>query len=209
MSDIGAGNAGDFLQPVNGAPGGTARPEKPGSSARRRRGGLQRRDALHQWSMHFGPNMTPMVDVVMVILIFFMASAAFLGSEWFLRAAIPFEAGRGTNASKKSDPLEIPPLRLDVVLDVDPSGKTVVSFGELNRASIEDFQKRINAFPRDESTRKLEVLIRPSTKVPYRDVVRVHAACDEIGISKVGIGVARTGTGGGSSPSPSGPVDKP
>jgi len=37
--------------------------------------------------------MTPMVDVVMVILIFFMASAAFLGAEWFLKAAIPSKRG--------------------------------------------------------------------------------------------------------------------
>ena len=30
------------------------------------------RTALRQWELRFGPNMTPMVDVVMVILIFFM-----------------------------------------------------------------------------------------------------------------------------------------
>ena len=48
---------------------------------------------------HFGPNMTPMVDVVMVILIFFMASAAFVGEEWFLFAAIPVQAAPGQAAS--------------------------------------------------------------------------------------------------------------
>ena len=53
------------------------------------RGAFRRRAALDVWSMNFGPSMTPMVDVVLVILIFFMASASFVGPEWFLRAALP------------------------------------------------------------------------------------------------------------------------
>ena len=43
---------------------------------------FRRRSALYTWQLQFGPNMTPMVDVVMVILIFFMASATFAGAEW-------------------------------------------------------------------------------------------------------------------------------
>lgn len=163
--------------------------------ARRRRGhghGFRRRNALHGWTLHFGPNMTPMVDVVMVILIFFMASAAFLGSEWFLRAAIPFEAGRGTSAAKPNDPLELPPVRLEVVMGVDPKGNTVVSFLDLKQVPMDQFLARIAQLPRDEQTRKLEVVIKPTPQVPYRDVVRAHAACDEAGIYKVGIGVTRT-----------------
>ena len=48
-----------------------------------------RAGALAHWDLHYGPNMTPMVDVVMVILVFFMASTAVLGPEWFLRSALP------------------------------------------------------------------------------------------------------------------------
>lgn len=202
MSQTGPGEPADFFQPARAEPRGPARP-----ASSRRRGGLRRRDAMHQWSMHFGPNMTPMVDVVMVILIFFMASAAFLGSEWFLRAAIPFDAGRGTNTRKTSDPLEIPPLRLDIALDVNEAGATVVSFGELNRASMDEFVKRIEGFPRDDSTQKLEVLIRPSTRVPYRDIVRVHSACQAAGITKIGLSGARTSVAPGTAPVPGGPVD--
>ena len=49
---------------------------------------LKRRNVLEVGS-RFGPNMTPMVDVTLVILIFFMASASILGHEWFLRADLP------------------------------------------------------------------------------------------------------------------------
>ncbi|MBY0261761.1 MAG: biopolymer transporter ExbD [Phycisphaerales bacterium] len=161
---------------------GTAEPR------RRRR---QRHSALEQYSMHFGPNMTPMVDVVMVILIFFMASAAFLGSEWFLRAAIPTEQGKGGSPTRPADPLSLSPQKLDVVMDVDASGATVVSFLQINRGTLQQVVDRLASFPKDENTRKLEIVIKPTPAVPYRDVVLIHAACDAAGIDKVGIGVTK------------------
>ncbi len=161
---------------------------------------LRRRDALHSYSLHFGPNMTPMVDVVMVILIFFMAFAAFMGNEWFLRGAIPFDAGRGNNASKPNDPLAPPPTRLDVALDTDGDGHTVVSFLSFSRVSMEQFEQRIGEFPKSEATRNIEIVLRPTGRVPYADTVRAHAACDAVGIYKVGYGVTRGGSGATSGP---------
>lgn len=158
---------------------------------RRRQHRFRQRNALALHGLHFGPNMTPMVDVVMVILIFFMASAAFLGSEWFLRAAIPFEAGRGKSAIKKNDPLALPAAKFDVVMDVDDSGKTVVSFLQLSRAPVSAFVQRIADLPKNDQTRDIEIIIRPTARVPYRDVVTAHAACDAAGIQKVGIQVTR------------------
>jgi biopolymer transport protein ExbD len=170
------------------APGSGVAPDSPRRSTRH----FRRRDALHNYSLHFGPNMTPMVDIVMVILIFFMSFAAFMGNEWFLRAAIPFDAGRGTNASKPNDPLAPPPTRMDIVLDADAGGNTVVSFLGVSRVPMEEFEKRIAAFPKnDAATRNIEVVLRPTAKVPYADVVRAHAACDSVGIFKVGYGVTR------------------
>jgi biopolymer transport protein ExbD len=159
---------------------------------RRKAPGFRRRDAMHSWTLHFGPNMTPMVDVVMVILIFFMASAAFLGSEWFLKAAIPFEAGRGTSAAKPNDPLELPPARVEVVLDADANGATTVTYLGNTKVPLESFLAWADKLPRDETTRKLEVVLKPTARVSYRDVVRAHAACDAAGIFKVGIGVSRS-----------------
>lgn len=163
---------------------------------RRRSGGgagrrFRDRSAAHGHSLHFGPNMTPMVDIVMVILIFFMSVAAFLGSEWFLRAAIPFQSGRGTAINRPNDPLAPPPTRMEVVLDVDPSGATIVSFLGQSRVSMEQFESQLGGFPKTDATRNIEVLIKPSPKVPYKDVVRAHAACDAAGIFKVGYGIAR------------------
>lgn len=44
----------------------------------------RRKTALQTYDGHIGPNMTPDADVVMVILIFFMASASILGPTWLL-----------------------------------------------------------------------------------------------------------------------------
>ena len=46
-----------------------------------------------------GPNMTPLVDVVMVILIFLMLAGSFAGAEHYLVSNVPFSkqgAGGGT-----------------------------------------------------------------------------------------------------------------
>jgi biopolymer transport protein ExbD len=158
-------------------------------------GGFTRRDALHRWSLHFGPNMTPMVDVVMVILIFFMASAAFMGEEWFLRAAIPIPAPAGRAAERPL--LEPPPLRIDVSLDADEQGRTIASSValQIEPGPLERVLERFASFPKNEVTAGLEVLIKPSARAPYRDVVRIHEACEAVGIVKVGIGVRAEGTG--------------
>jgi biopolymer transport protein ExbD len=66
-----------------------------------RRNGLHQRTAAGVYESHHGPNMTPMVDVVMVILVFFMASAAVLGPEWFVRSALPV---RSQSASDSTAP---------------------------------------------------------------------------------------------------------
>ncbi len=156
----------------------------------RGRAGFARRGALHRGAGHFGPDMTSMVDVVMVLLIFFMASAAFLGEEWFLSAAIPVEAGSGTAASDSQD-WELPSLRIDIALDVDEQGRTTAASAALrvDRGPVERIVERIGALPDDQQSGTIEVLIQPAARVPYRDIVRVHESCAAVGIATIAIGV--------------------
>lgn len=159
--------------------------------SRRRSNVLRRRDALHGWTMHFGPNMTPMVDVVMVILVFFMASAAFVGDDWFLRAGVVESPKPGQAAAAPAKPQAPPdPLaqRIDVLLDRGPAGETLVTAFELVKAPIDAFAARTRALPPGPATTRLEVVVRPVSGVVYQDVVRVHEACHAAGIDKVGLG---------------------
>src|SRR4051812_30044716 len=72
-----------------------------------------------------GPNMTPLVDVVMVILIFLMLAGSFSRGGWFLRSEMPIKQSGGEGA--KPDPSFIPPPVLEVRVDNSPDGFRVLA----------------------------------------------------------------------------------
>ena len=65
-----------------------------------------------------GPNMTPLVDVVMVILIFLMLAGSFGGVEHYLVSNAGFQTG-GTSKTPPP-PNFIPPVNITVRVDLDP-----------------------------------------------------------------------------------------
>ena len=65
----------------------------------------------------FGPNMTPMVDVVLVILIFFMAATTIVGQEWFLKADLPEQ--REETSETNGFTLPTPMLDLELFVERD------------------------------------------------------------------------------------------
>lgn len=150
---------------------------------------FRRRDALHTWELHFGPNMTPMVDVVMVILIFFMASASFAGAEWFLKTAIPREAAppSQTPKSESGDPFRLPPARFELTLRRGEGGRTVASGQGIEPVEIAGLQARLADLARGATPEDLILVIRSGGDVPYGDVIRAHDAAAAAGFSKVGL----------------------
>lgn len=170
-------------------------------SARSR--GFSRRDALHQHSLRFGPNMTPMVDVVMVILVFFMASAAFVGPEWFLQALVPATAPPLGVGPGQRPPLTVQPVRLEIALrrEGGRAGPTVADGVGLQGATLDEVERALREFVKDMDrgavAEQVEVLIKPDAAVPYRDVVRIHESCQRAGVARVGIRA-----GGGESGAP-------
>ena len=121
---------------------------------------FRRRSALAVHDHHVGPNMTPMVDVVMVILIFFMASASIVGPQWLLTSALP---------NRKA----APPAPGEVINNQPPGNPADIP-AELANAAGQD-------------PAKLVVIVKPEGDVPYEDVVRMHEACQRLGIAKVGV----------------------
>ncbi len=153
------------------------------------RRGFRRRWANQHASLHFGPNMTPMVDVVMVILVFFMASAAFLGPEWFLKSLVPRPAkpGAGEAQPLKTDPFALPPVQKVIELEFDPSGRTLATGLGKERLDIAAMIAAVAAFAEGTAKDQLEIIIKPAAQVPYRDVIRLHEGCEKIGIGRVGL----------------------
>src|SRR3954465_11619994 len=76
-----------------------------------------------------GPNMTPLVDVVMVILIFLMLAGSFVGAEHFLVSNMPFShSGAG---AAEMPPGFIPDEPLDIRVDSPMSDQFVATAGQI------------------------------------------------------------------------------
>lgn len=157
-------------------------------SARRSRG-YRRRGA-------FGPNMTPMVDVVLVILIFFMGAMGLAAAEQYLGTGTPpSDAPSSSPASDRADaPPEptsgAPASRAVLRLTVGPSGRTVVNGLGLANVSIADVAQRLDTLVKAGFDSSVIVVVAPARNVPYQDVVLVHDAAARAGISNIRLGVS-------------------
>lgn len=145
-------------------------------------GGYRKRSAAAMYESHYGPNMTPMVDVVMVILVFFMASAAILGPEWFLKTSLPVKAPAATPGVVQGH-VEVR-IRMESgkleysVLEV---GKTGQAGGGAEPIRPEELVKRLRGHE--------VVVVEAGADVPYEAVVFVHEMCARAGVTKVGVGL--------------------
>ncbi|MGH7130661.1 MAG: ExbD/TolR family protein [Phycisphaerales bacterium] len=164
---------------------------------------FRRRGALDLHRTHFGPNMTPMVDVVMVILVFFMVSAAFVGPEWFLRSMVPRPVASADAPKQptppKPNPGVVAPDQSEMKLTKNqiylrlilPEGGGPPSVVWLSKRfeSIEAFAAALARFTEGENIPKkdIEVFIEPSKDVPYREVIKLHETCEAYGIGRIGV----------------------
>lgn len=150
----------------------------------------RRKTALQVYEGHIGPNMTPMVDVVMVILIFFMASASILGPTWLLRSTLPPKPSAAVQPPK--DEL----VRIRVQLEnkggtlakwTEAIGEAPAVAGAQSGGGLKALQARLAELSQSHSLSKIVVLIDPAATVAYADVVQVHSICQQLGIDKVGL----------------------
>jgi len=125
------------------------------------------------------PNMTPMADVVIVILVFFMSATALLGPELFLRASV---AGDGPPAT---DPFELPPVTLEIRLAVDARGRVVASGSWFDAVQVAGLAAAVRADPAAPPPDDTTIALVPSPHVPYQAVVRAREACERAGYHRV------------------------
>lgn len=129
---------------------------------------------------HSLPDMTPMVDVVMVILIFFMASSALVGHELLMRARIAPPPETAAPA-----PL-IAPAALVIRLTASGDAPLATGLGLADRP-IRDVLERIRARAADLRDAGIPIIVEPEPGVPYQVVVDVLAALDRAGVSDVAL----------------------
>ena len=138
-----------------------------------------------------GPNMTPLVDVVMVILIFLMLAGSFGGAEHFLASNVPMsKGGVGGDAGAVSidEPVEI---RVD-----SPSpdrftaraGRITANDGATLTAALNKLRTDMNAAGK--KTPDIQVKIAPARNVRVEHVVAVQEAAMRAQFEKIGFAKA-------------------
>jgi biopolymer transport protein ExbD len=127
----------------------------------------------------FGFQIAPMVDVVFVLLLFFMACAGQKITEGLLKISLPSKA-----------PTEAATPKTPIVVDIDAQGGVYVNgqpkSGDPKQREIPELREflraAINAAPED------PVIIRPALDTKHERVIDVLNACKEAKVQNLSFG---------------------
>jgi biopolymer transport protein ExbD len=118
-------------------------------------------------------NITPMIDVVFNLIIFFLVASHYARSE----AVVDLELPKATGGEAE---LEQSGRRLTITLPLDGS---VYLGGE--RSSLEEIAARLNANTATHGAGEVEVRIRTDRRVPFSRVNPLLHECSRLGIQRL------------------------
>ena len=124
-----------------------------------------------------GPNMTPLVDVVMVILIFLMLAGSFGANEHYLASKVPIRKG-GTSGATDAVPDETDfRITVDALEDrfnARPDGMEPLQSEDSLKAAL---GAKLGQFATvGTSPDKIQVIISPGRQVKYAFLMQVYEA---------------------------------
>src|SRR4051812_46439089 len=150
-----------------------------------------RRGVMKKTAVHVGPNMTPMVDVVMCILIFFMLGSSLAMPDLFLKSNTAIsKVGLGTEQSTQ----ELPSVRMNIKLQRQGAETWVSAFDsplmKMDKVDDPDQTNSQSVFARLSERRTtisddVQVLIVPEKSVPYQDVITIYDFCTKLKFKQV------------------------
>lgn len=122
-------------------------------------------------------NLTPLIDVVFILLIFFMVSTTFQ-KESEIKIELP-EASADAVEEKK-DVLE---------LVIDAEGRYFIDQQQVVNTELETLQKAISKFLGDRTG--IPVVIRADRRTPYESVVRAMDAISRLGLVQMSLATSQ------------------
>ena len=131
------------------------------------------------------PNLTPLVDVVMVILIFLMLVGSFERGGWFLQSTMP------VSKMRHGDPTEIPAQALEIRVDNSGDGFVARIGGDVtirgDRALLKSaLETKREMFARAATDiHKVQVVLMPGRNVKYDDVILAYEGALRAGFKRV------------------------
>ncbi|MFG0334220.1 MAG: biopolymer transporter ExbD [Maioricimonas sp. JB049] len=138
--------------------------------------------------------MTPMIDIVFLLLVFFVVAAAGQVQESFL----PTELSAAGAIETPAEPLEQDPWIVEVWLRLQPdtvTGRTVV---DMNGTIYEDFarlREQLRALA--EISPDNPVILDIAPDIPLEDVIDVYDSCREAGFESVNFAADADAVAGG------------
>ncbi len=145
---------------------------------------IRLRHVPRRWDMHFGPNTTPMADVILVMLIFFMASVALVGPKMFLTTSL---AGAQVDSSiARTSAFELPPAMFRVRLMMQGDEVIVAGLGA-GECSMDEARSRLSAMTGGQQSTDIIITVAPNADVPMQAVVAMQEACRLAGISRTAL----------------------
>ncbi|HUS93051.1 MAG TPA: biopolymer transporter ExbD [Phycisphaerae bacterium] len=120
-------------------------------------------------------NMASMIDVVFLMLIFFMCTSSFARPEKSLSSALPRAGSAGAAARDLLDPVR-------VKLSVAPGGSVAMTCDELPCANVDDLTAMLRA---RRALGEPPVFIAGAGAVPFEAMVGALDACHRAGLTRV------------------------
>ena len=144
-----------------------------------------------------GPNMTPLVDIVMVILIFLMLAGVLSGTEHYLVSEIPAGAGRPTGPPPLPSPefqIFVDPAGPGLAL-YKPAGQDAVNDTQLLASRLVTVRDQLGKARRGEKGQWFDsttrVVLIPRDDVAWQPLIDGYQAALEAGFTKVSFALAQ------------------
>lgn len=137
---------------------------------------------------HCGPvnlsiRMTPLIDVIFLLLIFFIMTMQFQKPEGVLANRLPEKGGQSVT---QQEDLEI--VRLRIRLSITEGDMPAIRLQDREVRSYDELYGFLTMLPED-----VLLVVEPEARVPYRHVVGVYNACLKAEKRNIVFSMARPG----------------
>lgn len=136
-----------------------------------------------------GPNMTPLVDIMLVILIFLMLTGTFAGAEHYLSSNLAFRKS-GSGAANQSVIPDQELLQVRVSENATHDGFIAVAgqYQASDKQALATALRRLRDGYRASNTKleNVQVVIAPARTVKYKHVIEVFEAAQLADFPKIG-----------------------
>ncbi|MCG6937826.1 MAG: biopolymer transporter ExbD [Gammaproteobacteria bacterium] len=121
-------------------------------------------------------NLTPLIDVVFLLLIFFMVSTTF-DRHARLKVSLP-EASAKTSLQQKES----------LVLTIDAKGNYFINDRQVINQSLDTLKQAITkSIGEDKVMKDVSLVLRADANTPHQAVVRAMDAASQLGLSRLSI----------------------